>query len=378
MYRFIVLLLSSLLASHTFAQTPERHFRMGFTPYPPTYDQAGYQQAYTHIQNNADIISHTFQEGVPWAEALLSSDYRDYPLSLQNHWDFLLETDAAYIPGMPRYISMLPTNITYNGLAPAWTAAGPSQGLTPPWDSYEFDNADVKTALLNYCIALIEAFQPEYFGLGVEINILMAKRFDLWAGYKDLNQYLYTELKLRYPELYVFPTIQHEHMLGHHSASAQLKTYLEPYYPEVLWTEVYYLMFYSDALVLSTFPYLALQQISPEFYSLAMNIAAVHGKPVAIDQMGELSQSVELSQVTLQGSIEYQTNYIYYMLQLAYYQQFLFAINFFTQDYGDNYGSGDISQSWAYTGLLDVNGNAKPALDAWQLFFELPYVGGTP
>ena len=374
MIRLLLVLLAFTTCSVSAQESYVRHFHMGFTPFPPSYDQVGYDKSYQIIKEHADLISHTFQEGIPWDAALNSSNYRDYPLSLQQNWDFLLESDAHNIPGMARYVSMLPTNIQYNALATLWNENGPGQPLGAPWNTARFNSSQVKTALLNYSIALIETFQPEYFGLGVEINILMAKRYDAWGDYKKLNQYLYTELKQRYPDLYIFPTIQYEHMLGLHDASRQLADYLADSYPVVLWWEMYQLMFYSDAFVISTFPYLSYNnQIYQGYYDLAFNLATVHGKPVAIDQMGSLSRDVDVGPVILKGSEDVQLNTLYYLLASAYQADVLFAVNFFTMDYADNYGDSPISLSWAYAGLFNPDGTPKPAASMWDLFLAIPY-----
>lgn len=352
----------------------DRGFRLGFTPYPSTYDFAGYEKSYSAIQSHADIISHTFQEGIPWEHALYSSDYRAYPGTLQEHWDFLLQMDDLMIPGMTRYVSFLPTNIQYTGLATLWNEIGPGQPLNFPWDTLSFNSPSVKTALLNYSIAIIDTFEPEYFGLGVEINILLAKRFDLWEDYKELNQFLYTELKQRFPSLYIFPTIQYEHMLGLHESSSQLKDYLIDFYPDVLWKEVYLLMLNSDAFAISTFPYLAYNNhIYEGYYDLALALASALSIPVTVDQMGSLSQDVDLGFVTLLGSETEQLNVVYYLLLLAYQNDFLFMISFFTQDYAENYGTSSISLAWAYTGLLFTDGTSKPSMNVWDLFLGMPY-----
>jgi hypothetical protein len=374
MIRRLLVLLVFATTSVSAQEPYVRDFRMGFTPFPPSFNAAGYEQSYQIIREHADLISHTFQGGIPWDAALSSSDYRDFPVNLQQNWDFLLAADANNIPGMARYVSVLPTNIHYNALATLWNDNGPGQPLGAPWDTAAFNSPEVKTALLNYSIALIDTFQPEYFGLGVEINILMAKRFDVWEDYKELNQYVYTELKLRYPDLYIFPTIQYEHMLGLHDYSRQLVDYLSEFYPTVLWWEMYQLMFYSDAFVISTFPYLSYgNYVYDGYYDLAFNLAAVHNIPLAIDQMGSLSRDVDVGPVILRGSEQVQQDTLYYLLSLAYQADVLFAVNFFTRDYAENYGTNPVSLSWAYTGLFNADGTPKPAVSTWDLFLALPY-----
>ena len=43
-------------------------------------------QHHVKIRDHADMVSHTFQNGVPWPEALNSSDFWNYPMSVIGEW----------------------------------------------------------------------------------------------------------------------------------------------------------------------------------------------------------------------------------------------------------------------------------------------------
>jgi len=244
------------------AQTyePVRPFHLGFTPFPPAYSDTARDIAYAYLREHADLISHTFQGGVPWPEALRSADWRTYPPALLAEWSANAVRDAAFVPGHARYISIHPINGSYDGLAPYW-GSSESLPLPSPWNAYGFDHPDVAQAFLNYASATIDYFHPQYLGISVEANILLARRPEAWIAYKTMIRQVHTSLKARYPQVTIFVSIQYEHMLGLQFESKNLQRLLTDVYPDVLQTEVRDLLRGSDALVMSTYPYMALDAV---------------------------------------------------------------------------------------------------------------------
>jgi hypothetical protein len=373
----LLVVVSVLGASHAAAgracaQEATRSFYMGFTPFAPVFSDLGRSVAYGYLGAHADIVSHTLQDGVPWNEALASSDWRTYPRSVLDRWGELRTNDATFIPGHARYVSIHPIASSYDGLAEYWGDA-PLQPLPAPWNARGFDHPDVKTAFLNYAIATVEFFQPTYLGLGVEANILLARRPWLWAAYKELNTYVYTELKARYPGLTVFVTIQYEHMLGILNDSRVLADALHDTYPTVLTSEVRDVMRHSDLLALSTYPYMAVDAwLSANYFDEAVTIGAETGRRLAVDQSGYTSVPVQVYYTLLQGDESTQNTFVALLLWTAYVHEFAFVINFLGVDYGLNYGDGPVSLTWAYTGLFRPDGTAKPAATTWTAFRSLP------
>jgi hypothetical protein len=165
-----------------FAQPVLRTFRLGFSAFPTSDSESERNLAYMMVRDHGDLVSHSFQQGVPWPEALVSADYRSFPSGVINEWGMAAFRDATFVPNHSKYISIQPINFAYNGLADYW-GASPSQPLGPPWDGVRFNDARVKTAFLNYAIAAVEFFHPQYLGIGVDVNILLARRPDLWSDY---------------------------------------------------------------------------------------------------------------------------------------------------------------------------------------------------
>ena len=357
------------------ARQVTRSFHLGFTPFPSADSVPARDLTYGHLRDHADLVAHTFQDGVPWNEALASSDYWTYPTGVLFEWLLTFYRDLIFIPMHARYVSLQPMSFNYDGLAPYW-GTSPHQPLPPEWQLRRFNHPDVVRAYLNYAIAAVEFFQPTYLAIGIEANILLAKRPDLWLDYKELNAAVYTALKARYPGLVVVTTVQYEHMLGLQGASAALRDAVADIYPGVLESEVRDLLRHSDAIALSTFPHMAGGHvIDAGYYDTAAAIAADLGRPVAIDQSGYTSQNVVVTEGTLVGSESVQAIYVAFLLQWALQRHCLFVVNWLAVDYGDNFGTEPLQMAWAYIGLRRPDGSAKPALAVWDAFRSLTRTG---
>ena len=357
------------------AQEPGRSFHLGFTPLPPVFSTYGRGIVNAYLRGASDLVSHTFQHGVPWPEALQSSDWRTYPEDLRKRWADAAFYDDYFLPTHARYISIHPINYAYNGPADYWGAQG-TTALTAPWNAHNFNHPDVKQAFLNYAIATIEYFQPEYLGLGVESNILLARAPQKWAAYKELNAFIYSELKQRYPQLTIFVSVQYEHMLGQHTDSQILLSLVGAWWPTVLVDEVQSLLTHSDLLVLSTYPFMTYDAAPVRsHYDLAVILSQQTQRPLAIEQTGHTSKPIQIYQSLLPGSEALQRDFVAMVLDLAASHQFAFVVNFVAIDYGTNYGTDPVSMTWAYTGLFRQDGSTKPAGQEWLSYLARPRIG---
>lgn len=353
-----------------------RSFKMGFTSHTPENSLAGYTATFNMLRDHADLISHIFNDGVPWPEALLSDDYHSYSANLQDSWNMLRNYFDSALPGHARYLMLNPINTTHDGLASHWGEQR-HLPLPAPWNQYPFNHPDVKQAYVNYVSAAVNFFQPEYLAINVESNILLAKSPVLWNDFKELTQYVYSAIKARFPNIKVFSTIQYEHMLGLHDASAQLKQQMQGIYPDVLQNEVRSLLQNSDLFAVSTYPHrVAGNVVRDNYYDPMFALATATNKPVAIDQTGYTSKDVVnmVDGYALTGSDSLQTNFLNPFLQKLQEHGAQFVVNFVSVDYGTNYGLDFTALTWAFTGLRTLDGSDKPALKSWDTYLRLPYV----
>ena len=196
----IAIIVFALLLSGGESPEPIRTYRLGFTPFPYDISQAAIDYVYTAIGNDADIIAHHFDEGIPWPEALAGSAYNQNVL---DDWD---QRKSKTPSGHKIYVAITPINTARSGLALYW---GPDDNLPlpDPWNGYAFNHQDVKTAYLNHAVRTINYFEPDFLAIGIEVNLLVTNNPGVWNAYLELNQYIYTELKKLYPNLPVMVSL---------------------------------------------------------------------------------------------------------------------------------------------------------------------------
>ncbi len=328
----------------------------GFSSIPPAFTAEGFQRGYSMLRDHADLVAHSLQEGVPWPEALTSSDVATYSAQLRGYWGLLKSATNAVIPTKARYLMLNPVEAgSYSELAP-YFGSQTRMPLPAPWNAYDFNHPNVKQAFTNYAIAAVEFFQPAYLAIGIEANIVLAKRPDRWLAYKELNQHVYRALKQRFPSLIVFTTVQYEQMLGLFEESEDLAAMVRDSYPGVLEKEVLSLLQDSDLFAISTYPFMVENnlrmrngRLDADYYDRALTIARTAGRQLAFEQSGYLSRDLHVPSrnVTLPGSEARQRDYVEHVLALSRVQDIAFVVNFVAQDYGTNYGDAPAALTWS-------------------------------
>jgi hypothetical protein len=242
--------------------------------------------------------------------------------------------------------------------------------LPSPWDTISLNHENVKTAYLNYARRVVEFFKPNYFAIGIEVNVSINDSPEIWEKYKELHEYVYTELKKLYPSLPIFATFTHSHMKGLDEANAAVQQ-----------QEISELLEYCDLLGLSTYPYGWSYWPSgkidpvPENY---FDVPVSFGKRIAITETGAPSRNFEALGINYEFSEDYQYDYIDFLLGKAYEYEFAFVVNWTSIDFDKLLEyipeeGREIALIWAYTGLQCSNGSPKKALSLWDAYLEVPY-----
>jgi hypothetical protein len=252
-----------------------RPFHMGFTRWPPEATLEGIQHMNEFIETHGDLTAMHFDGGIPWPEALADGEY---PQAVMNEWQGTKDaTPANHVV----YVAITPLNTSRTQLADYW-GSSTNQALPSPWDTYGLDHMDVKTAYLNYARRVIQFFQPDYFAIGLEVNVAQASAPETWKAYKELHQFVYVALKTDYPDLPIFATFTNTHLNGLDGGNREAQK-----------LEITELLEYSDLLGLSVYPYGWAYgnkvAISDDLFDTALSF----GKPIAITESGMSSAGFE-------------------------------------------------------------------------------------
>jgi hypothetical protein len=265
-------------------------------------------------------------------------------------------------------VSITPLDMTRSKLASYWGNSD-NQPLPKPWDTYPLDHPNVKTAYLNYARQVIEFFQPEYFAIGIEVNVAQVNAPETWSAYKKLHKFIYESLKADYPDLPIFATFTNSHMNGLDGGDkATQKAEIESLLP------------YLDLLGLSAYPYGWMYEsgkadpIPEDFFATALSF----GKPLAVTESGAPSYSFSAYGKDYEFSEEYQARWVGFLLQQANEHQFKFAVSFTSIDYDKLLASlpadlRELATIWVYTGLERSDTCPKQALSIWDEYLGLPY-----
>lgn len=341
-----------------------RSFHLGFTPFPYAISLEAVLFTYRTIAEDADLIVHHFDSGVPWPEALAGEPYQDH---LRNEWT----TRRNQVPDDHKLlVTVTPISISRDSLAPYW-GDGEDLPLPPPFDGYSFDHPDVIQAYHNHCLEVIDFFEPDYFLMGIEVNLLMKLRPDLWDAYVTLHRSVYNALKQAHPDLPIMVSMTGMDLLEGYTDSNKADQ-------AQAWDDI---IDYTDIVGISLYPYMSSYMTHRLPLQVFDELAALTDKPIAIAETGYPAQSFHVAMgVDLQFDSDQrkQAGYIDLLLEKAQEHGFLFVVNFVLRDYDALWeaigGREDLTILWRDTGLYDEDGNERQALTLWREWLARPFV----
>lgn len=383
---FVILIAAALTAcggstSGGSPPTETRSFYLGFTPFPydfnsdPVVLNQIVDDVYNKLTVNADLVTHHFDNGIPWNDAL--SDTFPYADHIMSDWQTRRDRTPV---GHKKYLAITPINIDRNGLSLLRDTAD-DMPLVTPFDTYaangDFNVQDVKTAYLNYCKRVITYFNPDFFAIGIETNLLRKNtNATTWAKYVELNHYVYTQLKASYPNLPVFVSVSPvEAIEGYVGESAEFTGDAAGYAASQV-SAINDVLTDSDYYAVSLYPYMTNYYASPIPNDLFDNLFALSGKPIAIAETGMLAEDLTAYSVTFLGSEARQNDYVSLLLSKANDYQLKFVNWFVQQDYDQlcDYlgGCTDFQKLWRDTGIYDGTGNTRTSYTTWQQWLARP------
>lgn len=210
-----------------------RTFVMGFTAFPHANSTQAVLEAWDVIANDADLAVIHEDGGIPWQEAL---DGDPYDPSYEAWLDF---QEGNIPPGHAVYLAVTPISNDRSRLA-GYRSDLTNEPLPAPWNSYGFDEPDVIEAFTNHCLMMIDRFDPDYFAYAIEANMLADFSPELWSGFLTLADSVYDAVRDEHPFLPVFVTLQAD--VYHNDPASQI-------------VPISNLLFYSDAVAVSGYPY---------------------------------------------------------------------------------------------------------------------------
>lgn len=339
--------------------TPEstRSFYLGVTPWPADFTAAEVDAAYNFINTHCDIVSHHFDEGIPYEEAYnnsnwpagLLADIHSRKIKTGTGKKILLSSSALSLTRKEKTVySTYSTNV--------------SSAIKNQWQSLSFNDVKVVTAYTNFMKLLIDSLQPSFINYAVESNV------DTWdetafAAYKNFVSKVYQQLKISYPSIPIMVSL----MVNETPQSLSFANQLLPY---------------SDYIALSAYPYTHVSSSATgntdpslfpaDYFTRYINLAP--DKPLCFAETGYIAEPLIIPSFSLnkQGTAAWQQAYLQMICNLVNEKKGKFIIWFCHKDYDaaivrlQALGQyQDLFSLWTNTGLINEANVERPVYTTW-------------
>lgn len=329
---------------------------MGVTPWPADFTVDEVNNSYEFINNHCDIVSHHFDDGIPYEEAF---QQQPMPAAFQQEVQTRKSKTAN---GKKIFLSISALNLTRKEKADYYRETTITDSIKNYWSQLPVNDPKIITAYVNYVSWLIDQFKPVYVNYGVESNVSLwnASAFNL---YKDFLSKVYPILKAKYPALPFFISFIVDESNDGFTNAAQLLPY-------------------TDFIGLSAYPYITVSssangntdpKLFPiNYFEKFINLAP--SKPLAIAETGYIAEDLLIPSFNLnkQGNENWQKDYLEKICQLCNKNKATLLIWFCQKDYdaGNNYLRSqalymDLFGLWEDTGLVNEAGKERPAYQSW-------------
>jgi hypothetical protein len=339
-----------------------RHFRMGFTPFPHDITAAAMAEMRKFIGDNGDIVC-VHLEHVPWTEALSGEPFHP---KMMEEWRGKREAVRA---GARVYLAVTPADGGRKALA---AYRGEKEGMPLPagFKGKAFDDEVVMKAYLAYCRRAVEYFNPQYLAIGIETNELFHHSPKQWPAYARLHRHVYEALKKDHPDLPVFASLTLHNLVnpGWADRAKMLDAVKADLTPQ------------CDLVGISFYPFMAGYSGREEqaFNWLKKEFGPL-GKPFAFAESGQIAQTLEIPSLKLkvEGTPQGQAAFYEKLLTFASANDTAFVISFLYRDYDQMWDkiklfSPEFFMAWRDCGLIDENGEKRPAYAVWRQYFDRP------
>jgi hypothetical protein len=325
------------------APTTQRSFRMGFQNSAPSY-------------NDFNKIMTTLNMWTTRADAAI--------ISLQVPWDTLL---AGVSP--QSYVDRNYTGLVnyYRGKnLKLWLYVDPANGLDRSSDALDLKSHGksiaqpaIQQLYRRYCFVMDSMLKPEHFGFALETNLIRSMSPDsIYNGVKTAANAAAADIAAKDPNVKLSISIQVDWAWGMLNGGTYIGIAQD-------FTDFPFI----QELGMSSYPYFVYDNpssIPSDYYS---RIIQGHSIPVFVSEGGWSSQKVGTYDETPQKQADYFTKQIQLLDNVSAIA--LFQLSFC--DINTNalaHGTPANLNQFAWTGLVDTNLTAKPALTVWDRNYQ--------
>lgn len=326
----------------------QRNFGMGFGTwlYAPTVEAR--DDTYDYIFASGDIYLEHMDGNIPWSSWMNGTTLPQ---------DFVGEIDFKVTMRPPDKNLVLAVSALNSG----------RDDLKEKWDGsiLDYDSINdpmIEDAYFEHVKYLIERLDPDYLIASIESNDFLVNSPNQWSAFKSMMQNVRFRLKQEFPELPI-------------SESITLHNYyqVDVADPSGFVSEVSELIAQMDFAAISFYPFFKNLSNASDFQDAFDFLHAQVDLPIAIVETNHLAEDLIIPalNINIPGDPCEQKAYLESLLINAQEQDYEFIIWWAHRDYDALWETfpeevQDLGRIWRDTGLLDENGNERPASRVWQ------------
>jgi len=343
-----------------------RPFLMGMTswPYAATWEAVGRTQQL--VQQHGDLYAIWLDNGLPWQAA--SAD-GPYPQAVLNK---LSELNAEFPETHQRYVSVGLLDLTRSDLATDWDGAE----RTGSFETLTFSDPLVLQAYSNWLELIIESLSPNWLNFAIEFSDLAHLSPESWSDGAELLCSLYTRLKTNHPDLQVFFSVALKHPNSDEARSIATALTAVETCTDYAAASTYGYIFYGhpDSGNPDNLPENWLSQIQD----------LIPNKPVLIAETAWLAEdlNIDIWNISVTSSSAFQRRYVELLLAEANTLDAVLVTWWCAVDFDALWqnvlNSDPLASIWRDTGFYDENVNARPSLEVWSEWLDLPHMPVAP
>lgn len=361
----LIALTPMVAGMETSARAQTQEVLYGFTAFPHDLTAQATEQVHQRIKPISTLYAQHMDQCVPWHQVLAKTPFPQW-----------LERDLEEIrqrkgPTQTLYVAVTPTKNDRRTLA---AACGDEEGKERwmPWSlrNAKFDSPAVRFAYTTYVQRIVDALNPRYLNIGIEMSELALKHPAEWPAFDRLFRHTVDALRKSHPDVKVGLELVLQSIMKP-SVSALVKPTAE----------------YGDYVGISFYPYgsefgekfgaPALPPPPEQWRGPLRYLRNWTTKPVAIAETGYTTANIRLESagVDFRGDVKLQEAFLRDLMDEAIRDRYLFVVWFVPIDYTrlmDKFRSlgrhDEWMNIWVNAGLYDAQLQPKPALAAWQLW----------
>jgi hypothetical protein len=321
---------------------------MGFSTWPYAPTVVAVEGTYQFIQNNADIYSEHIDANIPWDAWINGTALPSAFL------DDIANRASRKLPEVPMTLSVSLLNGDRSDLASDY------DGQLPAYTS--LNDTHIEDAYFAHLKYIVDALEPEYLLMAIEVNELLKNNPDRWPEYKLLAESLRPRLQSEYPDLKIAETFT-----------------LHNYYqidvadPIAFQAELTNYMNSLDLVGISFYPFFVGLN-DREGFQDAFDF--LHGqviRPIVFSETSHLSEdlNVEAFNLSISGNETEQKDYLETLMINAQENNYEYVIWWAHRDYNELWETfpeevQDLGSLWLSNGVINEDGVEKGAFTPWK------------